>query len=100
MNSGALILLIFWGSVIVVAVITLTVFRFISRRLGLKQVLAEGVVMTENGLEYLGFAFLWKMKASYQDVESVESPPFVKGLASAMFFRYGMSSLWICTRPF
>lgn len=99
MNSGAIILVIFLASVAVVAVATLGLFRFISLKLGLKQVFDEGVVLTENGLEYLGFALLWKMRASYADVESVAIVPYFRALISGIFYRYGMSALWIWTRP-
>jgi hypothetical protein len=93
------ILLIFLACVTLIVMVTLPLFRFLARLLGMKQVLADGVVMTEEGLEYLGLAGLCKMKVPYREVESVESMPFLYGLASAMLFRYGMSSLWICTRP-
>ncbi|HEY1718144.1 MAG TPA: hypothetical protein VGH42_07595 [Verrucomicrobiae bacterium] len=100
MNPGLVILLIFFGSVALVAVITLTLFRFFTRLLGLKQVIKEGVVLTDDGLEYLGFLWLGKLKASYVDVESVEVLPFSKGLISILFFRYGLSSHWIGPRLF
>jgi len=100
MNPGIVILLIFLGGAALVAVIVLTLFRSFAHLFGLKQVIREGVVLSDNGLEYLGFLWIGKLKASYADVESVEVLPFSKGLASIPAFRYGLSSHWIGPRLF
>jgi hypothetical protein len=100
MNSGALILLMFVGSVTLVAAIAVTLFRFVTRWLGLKQVVEEGVVMTENGLEVLRFFGIGKMNVSYADVESVELLPHFRGPLATLLFRYKMSARWIGTRLF
>ena len=49
--NGILLLLVFLVSAAAVGLITLSVFRFFSRRFGWEGVNAEGVVLTENGLE-------------------------------------------------
>ena len=100
MNSGALILLAFLGSVAVVIVVTVTLFRLVTRSLGLKQVVEEGVVMTENGLEVLGFFGVGKMSVSYADVESVELLPHCRGPLATLLLRYRMSARWVGTRLF
>lgn len=100
MNSGTLILLIFLGSVALVAIVTMALFRFVTRSLGLKQVIEEGVVMTENGLEVLRFFGIGKMKVNYADVESVEVLPYYRGPLATLRLRYGMSARWIGTRLF
>lgn len=100
MSSGPLILLIFIGSIAVVFVVTLTLFRFLTRSLGLKQVLEEGVVMTEDGLEVLGHFGIGKMTVSYTNVESAELLPHFRGPFVTFLFRYKMSARWIGTRAF
>jgi len=100
MNPGALILLIFLGSVALVVVVAVTLFRLVTRSFGLKQVIEDGVVMTENGLEVLRFFGIGKMRISYADVESVELLPHYRGPLATLLLRYNMSARWIGTRLF
>jgi hypothetical protein len=100
MNSGMTMLLILVVSVALATTLILVLFRFATKLLGLQQVLKDGVVLTESGLEYLGFLWIVKMKAHYTDVESVELLPYNTGLISFISFRYGFTSHWICKRTF
>lgn len=99
MNSGALILLMFLGSVVLVVVVTVVLFRLVTCSLGLKQVLEDGVALTEDGLEVLRFFGIGKMKLNYADVESVELLPY-RGPLPELHPRFRMSARWIGTRPF
>jgi hypothetical protein len=100
MNSGVNMLLILVASVALATTLVLVLFRFATKLLGLQQVLKDGVVLTESGLEFLGFLWIVKMKAHYTEVESVELLPYYTGLISFIFFRYGFTSHWICKRTF
>jgi len=100
MNSGTIILLLFLGSIVVVALITMVVLRYFFCLLKLEQVVREGVVMTESGLEILRFFGIGKTNISYSDVESVELLPFYRGPIVIFLWRYGFSARWIGTRLF
>jgi hypothetical protein len=86
-SSGAFILLVSFVSVAVVALLTITVFRFVIRKLGIKELVEEGIVLTESGIEFPRFMYLGRCKASYQQIESVELVPFPKNLTLRL--RYG-----------
>jgi hypothetical protein len=83
------ILLIFAGSVALVAFVTLKVFRLLTGALGLKEVLQEGFVMTDNGLEILGMFLIGKRKIPYADIKSVEFVPYKMEIVGQLRFRYG-----------
>jgi len=100
MNSGLVILLFFFGSVAIVAAIMVALFRLYTRLFGLTQVIEEGVVMTENGLEVLGIWWFSKSKVSYDDVESVKLLPFYRSPLATLLFRYGFSARWVGPRFF
>jgi hypothetical protein len=93
MNSGIGMLLIFLGSLAVATLVVLSMLKLIIRRLGIGQLIREGVVLTDNGLEYLGFLWLVKRKVSYAGVESVEMVPYFKAFLSSVFYRYGLSPI-------
>jgi hypothetical protein len=94
MNSGIGMLLIFLGCLAVATFVVLSLLKFAIRRLGIGQLIREGAVLTDNGLEYLGFLWLVKHKATYADVESVEITPYFKGYLSFVSYHYGLSPLW------
>jgi hypothetical protein len=98
MSPGVTMLLILCVSVALATTLILVLFKFVTRLLGLQQVMKDGVVLTENGLEYLGFLWVVKMKANYTDVESVNVLPYHIGLISFILFHYGFTSHWICKR--
>jgi hypothetical protein len=60
----------------------------------------DGVILAQDGIEYLGFLWIVKLKASYADIEDIELLPYYTGLMSVMFFRYGLTPHWICKRSF
>lgn len=75
--------------VIVVAIAAILLFRFIIRRLGAGEMVNNGIVLTENGIEFSRFLFMGRSKVSYADIESVEIVPFPRNLTLRM--RYGPS---------
>src|SRR5271156_5657825 len=94
------ILLVVVGSMALVGVITVALLRFVTRRLGLKEVFEEGLILTDDGLEHLGLHGLGKVKVPYQDVESIEIFRFFQGWMAVTFshvalWRFGGSSLCI-----
>jgi hypothetical protein len=84
-----MILLIAFVSVALVAVIAVTVLRFVSRKLGIEKLVQDGVIMTASGIEFPRFVLMGRSKASYDEIESVEFVPFPKNLLLRM--RYGSS---------
>lgn len=100
MNSGAFIAFTVLISVALVAVITLFVFRFLARSLGVRELVEGGVLLTESGIEFLKFSGLGKIKVNYSEVASAEMLPFFNGLISIWGFRYGLSVRWILTGNF
>jgi hypothetical protein len=52
MNSLALNLLIFVGSVALAGFVSLKAFRFYFRSLGMEKVMAEGILLGETGIEF------------------------------------------------
>ena len=93
-----LIFAIFLAAAALVAVITLTVFRFLARRCGMKQLFEDGAVLTEDGIEYLGFFMFGRSKVTFAEIESVEVIPFYKAMFSILFFRPDFSVRNIRTR--
>jgi hypothetical protein len=85
-----IILLISFGSVLLVAVITVTTMRFLARKFGVTELMNNGVRLTEDGIEYLGFLFL-KKKNTFAEIESVELTSYFKIVTSILLFRYGLN---------
>jgi hypothetical protein len=95
-----LILATFLVAAALVAVLTLTTFRLLTRWCGTTQLFEDGAVLTDDGIEYLRFCLLGRAKATFDEIESVEFLPFGKALFPILFFRYGYSLLIIRTRLF
>lgn len=81
--------LIVIASVAIIAVVTLFSFRLIVRKLGVKELIEEGVLLTENGIEFPRFIFAGKCSVEYGDIESVELLHFPQTLLARV--RYGPS---------
>jgi hypothetical protein len=63
--------------------------RYLFRRVGYERLYDDGVVMTDNGIEYLGFLFSGIRKVSYSEIASVELvSPFWPGFVQLVFY-YG-----------
>ncbi len=67
-------------SVCLIAFVTVVLLRFMMRKLGIKELVEEGIVLTETGIEFPRFPFFGRSKASYKEIESVELVPFPKSL--------------------
>ena len=100
MNRDALTMLVLL--VVGVAIFTCLVIGLIlhlCNLFGMRQVFKEGVVMTENGIEYAGFLWLSKLYASYDDIKSVKLLPYHFAYFSFVSFRY-FPCRWLCKRVF
>jgi hypothetical protein len=96
-----IILTIFFVSVALIAVLTVTAFRFLVRRLGVKDLIEDGAVLTEDGIEYMRVFMLGRGKIKFNEIESVKLISFPIAILSLMFpFRYGLSVHSIRTRLF
>jgi hypothetical protein len=96
MNTGMMITLMLGTAVLVVSVVTVFVFRWITKRLGTGGVVSEGAILGEDGLEVPGLLFLHKKVIGYSDVKSVE---LLSG-SRAILFIFKISVHWICPHPF
>lgn len=88
MNSG-IILLVILGALVLMGVGIVAVFRFVTRKLGIKELVDEGVLLTDSGIEFPRFPFMRRGRARYDEIESVELVPFPQNLLLRM--RYGPS---------
>ena len=87
-----LILTIFFISIALVTVITVTAFRFLVRRSGIKDLIEDGVVLTEDGIEYLRPFLFGRGKIKFKEIESVNMVSYPASLLSLMFpVKYGYS---------
>ena len=86
------------GSVILITIATVAIMRFTMRVSGTKQLHEDGIVVTDNGIEYLDFFWFRRAKASFSDIESVKLLPSHKAFLSALLFNYGFSIRVIHTR--
>jgi hypothetical protein len=100
MNTGLLILLIFAASSVLVAVLTIKLFRWCICYFGLKEISENGFVLTEHGVETFGVVFLNKRKVPFAQIRSVKRLPYHIGIKATLVFRYGCSIIWTPTRPF
>jgi hypothetical protein len=86
---------------VLVAILTVTAFRFLARRCGIKDLIEDGAVLTEDGIEYLRLFMLGRGKIKFNEIESVKLISFPKAMLSLMFpFGYGLSVHGIRTRLF
>src|ERR1700689_1383122 len=86
-----IILLIAFGSVLLVAVITVTTMRFLARKFGVTDLVNSGVRVTLDGIGYLGFFFTGIRKNSFGEIKSVELIPYWNVFISTFLFRYGFN---------
>jgi hypothetical protein len=84
-----IILLILFGSIALVAVITVATMRFLARKFGVTDLANNGIRMTKDGIEYLGFLFCIR-RSAFNEIQSVELVPYYKVFVSTLLFRYGL----------
>lgn len=89
MSTRTLILLVVATSVIMVSVTTVFLLRLYVRKFGIEEMVDEGVVLTESGIEFSRFIIFGKRRVNYADIESVEFIPFPNSLFLSL--RYGTS---------
>ena len=74
------------------ATVAVALIRFFYRVSGHERVYGNGIVMTEGGIEYLGFPFTGTRKKTFDEIDSVELSPYFKVAISALCFRYGLNT--------
>src|ERR1700745_3815172 len=84
--SGAAFPWSLFGAVALVAFVTLKVFRFILAKTGNRELIEEGLILTENGIETSRF-LIGKREIAYDEIERVQYVPFPKNLLLRM--QYG-----------
>jgi hypothetical protein len=100
MNSDALIMLVLLvAGVAILTTLVIGLFLYLCKVRGVLQVFREGVVMTDNGIEYAGLMWMCKLHASYNDVKSVKLLPYHVAYFSFISFRY-IPCRWLCKRLF
>ena len=90
-----LILFLVFGLPTIVGVCIVALVRRLYRASGHEQVYENGIMMTDTGIEYLGFLFTGTRKKSYEEIDSVQLIPYYKLLISKPFFRYGICTRWV-----
>jgi hypothetical protein len=96
MSPGSTILLIATSATALVATLTITAIRWLKRSPRREGLLEDGVLLTEDGLEFPRFLPIGTYKVKYADVECVESLPFWEAVVALLLFRYDMfaSVMW------
>lgn len=98
MNNRYIILAIL-ASIVLVAIVTLKIFRTVIRLAGLKEIFEDGVVLSEDGLEIPRLFWLGRTKVPFDQVKSVELVAFGKALIKGTFLGYGIGMQNFITRP-
>lgn len=84
-----LILIAVLGIPTLIAVALVFGVRYLFRRAGHERLYDDGVVMTDNGIEYLGFFFTGIRRVAYSDIASVELVPSFQLALFQMVHYYG-----------
>jgi hypothetical protein len=95
-----LILTEFFIGIAILFVVVLILFRLLVRFLGIKDLMENGAVLTEDGVEYLRFFFVGRGKIKFDEIESARVISFPKAMLSLMFGGYAFSAYSIRTRLF
>ena len=67
-----LILVVVFVIPVLVASLTVALIRNFYRKSGKEQVYKNGVVLTDDGIEYLGLSFTGTCKKAYSEIDSVD----------------------------
>jgi hypothetical protein len=94
------VLILFIAGAGVIAAITITTLRTFIRLIGMKEVIDEGIILTDDGVEYSGFLLTGKKVLAYSEIRSVELLPYFRVALSALIFAYGISANKVPFRPF
>jgi hypothetical protein len=86
-----LILTEFIVGMAVLFTVVLMLFRFLVRFFGIKDVIEDGAVLTEDGVEYLRPFLAGRGKIKFDDIESARVVSFPKAMLLLIFFGYGLS---------
>jgi hypothetical protein len=88
--SGFFILLIVLASMVLAAIVTVATMRFLARKFDVAELMDNGVRLTEEGIEYVGFLFS-KKKNTFAEIQSVEVASYFDITISILLFRYGLN---------
>ena len=83
---------------VLVGIVTVAIMRYLERKFDTKKLHEEGIVLTETGIEFLGFFWFGRKKARYDEIESVELISFQRSFLSKLLLQYGISIRSIYTR--
>lgn len=99
MNREIIFLIGLWSLVLIV-LLTVIGFKLLNRSYLRGQMREDGAEFSARHLELPGFLWVFKVRLSYADIESVQLVPFTKALISLLCLRYGISTRLIFTRLF
>jgi hypothetical protein len=102
LSAGALILLLVVASVAIVTNVTLYIFRLVLGSSGTRELVNEGAVLAETGIEFPRFLFCGKWKVSYYEIAGAELVPFPKSLGLRLGYPSAISfpgGSWDFRRP-
>ena len=89
MDTGAFIFLTVVGSITVIFLLVILFRRLLNKNPEFDYIANDGILLTEAGIEFMGFPLMGRVKKSYTDIESVELVRFPATLLLRM--RYAPS---------
>jgi hypothetical protein len=95
-----LILTAFLTGMVILAMLVLMLFRLLVRYFGIKDLVEDGAVLTEEGIEYLRPFWAGRGKLKLCDIKSARLVSFPRAMLSLMFLGYGFSVHSIRSRFF
>ncbi len=75
---------------VLAAIVTIATMRFLARKFDVAELMDNGVRLTEEGIEYVGFLF-FKKKNTFAEIESVKLASYFDITISVLLFRYGLN---------
>ena len=85
------LLMMVFGIIALAAILAITLTRYFYRAAGHEEVYKNGIILTESGIEYLGFPLTGTRKKTFDEIDSVELSSYFKVAISVLFFRYGLN---------
>ena len=86
---GQLIVLFVFAIAALASIGAVALMRHFIRSSGHEQVINNGIVVTDNGIEYPGFLFSGTRKKEYTEIDSIDLIPYYKFVFLNMMKRYG-----------
>lgn len=89
---GSLLILLALGIPVLIALALVALVRCFYRICGHEHVYKNGIVVTQTGIEYLGFLFTGTRKIAFSEIASVELLPYSEVAIRWLSFRYGLNT--------